>query len=145
MKKLHLIVGVLTLIAFILTGQYLSRAYPGMAGVDDGLRMMLRSRHLYIMLAGAVNVALGLYLTRRAGGWRVTVQRLGSVLLLVAPLLLIAGFFTEAPRGRMDAPLAPFGLYAVFGGIVLHLIGGARAGRETPEPAARGKAVGAAE
>jgi Na+-driven multidrug efflux pump len=145
MRKLHLIVGVLTLIAFIITGQYLSRAYPGMAGVDDGLRMLLRSRHLYIMLAGAVNVALGLYLSGRARGWRAAVRRLGSALLLVAPVLLIVAFFTEAPRGRMDAPLAPFGLYAVFGGTVLHLIGGARAGRETADPAARGKAAGAAE
>ena len=142
MKKLHLIAGVLTLIAFILTGQYLRRAYPNMAGIDDGLRMLLRSRHLYIMLAGAVNAALGLYLTRQARGWRLIVQRLGSALLLVAPVLLIVAFFTEAARGQMNAPLAPFGLYAVFGGIVLHLAGGAWAGRDTAEPAARATAAG---
>ena len=143
MKKLHLIIGVSTLIAFILTGQYLRRAYPNMAGVDDGLRLLLRSRHLYIMLAGAVNAALGLYLTQQAHGWRLIAQRLGSALLLVAPVLLIVAFFTEAPRGDMNAKLAPFGLYAVFGGIALHLIGGARAGRDTAEPAARATAVGA--
>src|SRR5690242_18316476 len=135
MKKLHLIVGVLTLIMFIITGQYLSRAYPNMVGVSDGLRMLLRSRHLYIMLAGAVNAALGLYLTRQARGWRLVVQRLGSALLLVAPVLLIVAFFIEAPRGNLNAPLAPFGLYAVFGGIALHLISGARAGRDATEPA----------
>jgi uncharacterized membrane protein len=140
MRKLHLIVGVLTLIAFIITGQYLSRAYPNMVGVDDGLRMLLRSRHLYIMLAGAVNTGLGLYLIRQARGWRLVVQRLGSVLLLIAPVLLIVAFFTEAPRGNMNAKLAPFGLYAVFGGIVLHLSIGARAGRDTA--AARAAAVG---
>ena len=89
MKKLHLAVGILTLIAFILTGQYLRRVYPNMAGVDDGMRMLLRSRHLYIMLVGALNTALGLYLIRQARGWRSLVQRLGSVLLLVAPVLLI--------------------------------------------------------
>ncbi|HJQ26001.1 MAG TPA: hypothetical protein VKA60_18935 [Blastocatellia bacterium] len=122
MKRLHLVVGVLTLIVFILTGQYLRRAYPNMTGVDDGLRMLLRSRHLYIMLAGAVNTALGLYLTGQAPGWRTLVQRTGSVLLLIAPVLLIVGFFVEAPRGQLDRPLAPFGLYAVFGGIVLHLL-----------------------
>ena len=74
---------------------------------------------------GAVNAALGLYLIDQARGWRMVVQRLGSVLLLVAPVLLIAAFFREAPRGLLEAPLAPFGLYAVFGGIVLHLISGA--------------------
>src|SRR5437667_1291459 len=116
MKKLHLAVGILTLIAFILTGQYLRRVYPGMLGVDDGLRMLLRSRHLYIMLAGAVNAALGLYLSDQARGWRRFVQRLGSLLLLIAPVLLIAAFFRDAPRGSLEAPLARFGLYAVFGG-----------------------------
>ncbi len=126
MKRLHLVVGVLTLIVFILTGQYLSRVYPGMSGIDDGLRMMLRSRHLYIMLAGAVNAVLGLYLIRQAPGWRTIVQHSGSVLLLVAPVLLTVAFFIEAPRGHLDAPLAPFGLYAIFGGTVLHLISGAR-------------------
>lgn len=126
MKRLHLVVGVLALIAFILTGQYLSHAYPNMTGVGDGLRMLLRSRHLYLMLAGAVNTALGLYLTARAPGWRTVVQRTGSVLLLIAPVLLIAGFFVDAPSGQLDRPLAPFGLYAVFGGIVLHLISGAK-------------------
>lgn len=143
MKRLHLIVGVVTLIIFLITGQYLSRAYPHMVGVDDGLRMLLRSRHLYIMLAGAVNTALGLYLTRQSRGWRLLAQRLGSALLLVAPLLLIVAFFTEAPRGNMNAPLAPFGLYSVFGGIVFHLISGFRAGRETTQPVARASAVGA--
>jgi hypothetical protein len=122
-------VGVLTLTAFILTGQYLRRVYPDMQGVDEGLRMLLRSRHLYIMLAGAVNSALGLYLINQARGWRLAAQRLGSVLLLGAPVLLVAAFFREAPRGSLQAPLAPFGLYAVFGGIMLHLISGAWAKR----------------
>jgi hypothetical protein len=126
MKRLHLVVGVLTLIAFILTGQYLRRVYPDMSAVGDGIRMMLRSRHLYIMLAGAVNTALGLYLTVHAPGWRLGAQRLGSALLLVAPVLLIVAFFTEPPRGLFETRFSHFGLYAVFGGIVLHLISGAR-------------------
>ena len=145
MKRLHLVVGVLTLIVFILTGQYLSRAYPHMADMDSGLRMLLRSRHLYIMLGGADWYAHGLGQTRQTGGWRAVEQQSGSVLLLAGPALFILGFFIQAPRGDLNAPLAPFGLYAVFGGIMLHLVSGARAGRETTEPVARGKARGAAE
>ncbi|MEN3336175.1 MAG: hypothetical protein V7641_5540 [Blastocatellia bacterium] len=125
MKKLHLAVGILTLIAFILTGQYLRRVYPNMIGVDDGMRMLLRSRHLYIMLAGALNTALGLYLIRQAHGWRIIVQRLGSLLLLVAPVLLIVAFFTEPQRGLLETRFAHLGLYSIFGGIVLHLLSGA--------------------
>src|SRR2546423_4556613 len=99
MKRLHLVVGVLTLIAFILTGQYLRRVYPDMSAVGDGIRMMLRSRHLYIMLAGAVNAALGLYLTRVAPGSRLGGQRLRAALLLCVPGLFVVAFFSQPPRG----------------------------------------------
>src|SRR5207237_9752316 len=58
-------------------------------------RMMSRSRHIYILLAGLVNLAVGTYFVRRAGGWRRTLQTLGSILVLAAPLLLLAAFFTE--------------------------------------------------
>ena len=130
MKKLHLVVGILSLIAFVLTGQYLKRVYPGMPGMDDGMRMMLRSRHLYIMLAGAVNTGLGLYLVDAGGGWRRTLQRIGSVLIAVAPAVLIAAFFIEPGRGGAGARIGPPGLIAIFGGMVLHLISNARLRRK---------------
>src|SRR5690242_4884050 len=106
MKRLHLVMGILTLIAFVLTGQYLRRVYPDMAGVNDGMRMMLRSRHLYIMLAGALNAALGLYLIQPTRVWRKAVQGLGSLLILAAPVLLTVAFFTEPQHPIPEAHTA---------------------------------------
>jgi hypothetical protein len=54
MKRLHQAVGVMGLIIFLLTGQYLRRRYPHIDEIADSVRMLLRSRHLYIMLAGAL-------------------------------------------------------------------------------------------
>lgn len=130
MKRLHQAVGVMGLIIFILTGQYLRRRYPDIAEMAEGVRMLLRSRHLYIMLAGALNLGIGLYFTPRPPGWRKVVQVIGSALILIAPARLILAFFTEAQRGILQTPWSHYGLYAIFGGVVLHLISSAGPGRE---------------
>ena len=130
MKRLHLVVGIATLIVFVLTGLYLRRVYPGMVGIGDGMRMMLRSRHLYILMAGALNAGLGLYLINRTSGWQRVTQTIGSVLILIAPILLIAAFFTEPQHPVAEAKIASLGLFATFGGIAFHLLSGVRVKRE---------------
>src|ERR1700742_5124740 len=99
MRRLHQAVGVMGLLVFVLTGQYLRRRYPNIDEMADGMRMLLRSRHLYIMLASALNLGLGLYFTSRPAGWRKAVQIIGSSLILIAPALLISAFFTEPQQG----------------------------------------------
>jgi len=134
MKRLHQAVGVMGLIVFVLTGQYLRRRYPNIDEVADSMRMMLRSRHLYIMLASALNLGLGLYFTSRPAGWRRAVQMLGSGLILIAPALLISAFFTEPQQGILQTAWSHFGLYAIFGGVVLHLISSAGQRRAAAAP-----------
>jgi hypothetical protein len=134
MKRLHQAVGVTGLIIFVLTGQYLRRRYPHIDEMADGMRMLLRSRHLYIMLAGALNLGIGLYFTARPPGWRKLVQVTGSVLILIAPALLITAFFTEPQLGILQTPWSHYGLYAIFGGVILHLISSAGQSREAAPP-----------
>ena len=124
MKTLHLAVGVFVVVIFLLTGQYLSFRYPNMDEVDDGLRLLLRSRHIYILLAGTLNIGLGLYFSYRPARWRRNMQLIGSTFLLLASFLLIAAFFYEPGRADLDTPLSHYGLYAVFAGTMLHLISG---------------------
>jgi len=134
MKRLHQAVGVMGLIIFLLTGQYLRRRYPNIDEMADSVRMLLRSRHLYIMLAGALNLGIGLYFTPRPPGWRKAVHLIGSVLILIAPVLLITAFFTEPQFGIRQTPWSHYGLYAIFGGVVLHLISSAGQSREATAP-----------
>lgn len=120
MKKLHLILGLSVIVIFLLTGQYME--YVGNPKLPDGERMMYRSRHIYLLLAGLLNLGIGLYFSYRSRGWRRTIQIIGSVLLVISPALLLAGFFYEPNRGPDQTLIAPIGIYAVAAGTMLHLI-----------------------
>jgi hypothetical protein len=130
MKLLHIALGAFVLVAFLLTGQYMNHLDVRSGALGDGTRMMFRSRHIYILLAGLVNLAVGTYFVRRAGGWRRTLQLVGSTLVLVAPLLLLAAFFREpgAPGLRSNFTLPAIIVLAV--GTLLHAFSGIRASRD---------------
>ena len=97
--------------------------------LGDATRMMFRSRHIYILLSGLVNLAVGTYFVRRAGGWRRTLQAIGSILVLSAPLLLLAAFFTEPglPGLRRHFTLPAIIILSV--GTLLHAFSSIRVGR----------------
>jgi amino acid transporter len=128
-----IVVGAFVLVAFLLTGQYMDYLDVRSGALGDATRMMFRSRHIYVLLAGLVNLAVGTYFVRRAGGWRRTLQTVGSVLVLAAPFLLLAAFFTEPgqPGLRRQFTLPAIIILAV--GTLLHAFSGARAGRKVDE------------
>jgi hypothetical protein len=124
MKLLHLVAGAVALVAFILTGQYMEHLRLDSGATADGARMMFRSRHIYLLLAGLVNLGLGAYLVPRAGCWRRALQATGSAFVVVAPALLLAAFFSEP--GAPDLP-RHFTLPAVIllsAGTLCHALGG---------------------
>src|ERR1051325_5352148 len=95
MRLLHLSVGAFVLFVFLLTGQYMDYLDVRSGALGEATRMMFRSRHIYLLLAGLVNLAIGSYFSKRTGGWRSGLQTIGSLLVLVAPALMLAAFFTE--------------------------------------------------
>ena len=131
MRKIHLWIGVLTVLAFIGTGHYMAHHQPPVVELNNDMRLMLRSRHIYILGSGLVNLMLGLYLAREPG-WRGVIQSIGSGLVAVAPVLLVLAFATEPDQGfRADLPRSAFGQFALFGGCMLHAVARlARSGRE---------------
>ena len=133
MKRLHLIFGVLVVVAFLLTGQYMDfQAPPVRELADEGTRMMFRSRHIYLLLAGLVNLGVGAYFTSHRAAWRKALQISGSVLILLAPLLMTAAFFYEPTLGGLQRPLTLPAVVALSAGVLLHLFSGMRQGDETP-------------
>lgn len=124
MKRLHLVVGVATLLAFLLTGQYMDYLEVRTNALGETARVMFRSRHIYLLLAGLVNFGVGAYYGPRARGWRRLVQTLGSMFVLVAPLLMAAAFFTEpgAPGLRRHFTLPAVVMLSV--GTLLHALSG---------------------
>lgn len=123
MRAFHLVAGIVTITAFLVTGQFMRHHQPPMATLGDGARLMFRSRHIYILAAGLVNLILGLYLQLQAAGWRKMVQLAGSVLLLGSLVPLILAFFLEPKRGfQPEMYWSAAGLYALFGGCMAHLV-----------------------
>jgi hypothetical protein len=137
MRRAHLIVGLVTLVAFLASGQYMDREYDHLRGLDDATRLLFRSAHIYLLFSALLNLALGLYLTERPG-WRRWLQRGGSVLLLATPVLFAVAFLTEPWLTELERPYARPGIYFSLAGMLLHLIG------STPPRVAR-RNCGAAE
>lgn len=129
MKRLHLILGLVVIVIFLLTGQYME--YVHNRTLPDGERMLYRSRHIYFLLAGLINLAIGLYFTYRSNGWRRTVQVIGSGLLIVAPVIVLIGFFYEPALGPAHTTVARWGIYAVAAGTVLHSFAAFRTSAQT--------------
>ena len=109
MKNVHLIFGVCVVIAFLLTGQYMDKHFNHMFGVPDAPRLLYRTRHIFILMSGLLNLAIGAYFAYRTETWQRTIQLLGSGLVFTASFLFLIGFFYEPNRGDLRTPLSHYG------------------------------------
>lgn len=125
MKKAHLIFGVLVVIAFLLTGQYMDKYYNHLDGMPDGPRLLYRTRHIFILLAGLLNLGIGAYFTYRIETGRRIIQLLGSLLIFAASFLFLIAFFYEPNLGDLHTPVSHWGTYTIAAGALLHVISGA--------------------
>jgi hypothetical protein len=133
MRRLHLAIGVFAVVAFLITGQLMRHHTPPMAAMSDSARLMFRSRHIYILAAGLVNLVLGVYFRRQGKGWRRSVQAAASAFLIASPVLLVVAFTVEPGLGlREEMPWSHAGLYALFLGSIGHLACGAVISEELP-------------
>jgi D-alanyl-lipoteichoic acid acyltransferase DltB (MBOAT superfamily) len=132
MKTLHRIFGVLVILAFLLTGQFMDFHNPKVREMtDEGARMMFRSRHIYILLAGLINLGVGVYFVYWRERWRKRLQIIGSMLMIVATLLLIGAFFYEPMLKGLPRPLTLPGIVALLVGVFFHLFSGVKQGKDS--------------
>jgi len=130
MKKAHLIFGLSVVITFLLTGQYMDKHFHHMVGMPDAPRLLYRTRHIFILLSGLLNLGIGAYFTYRIETWRRAIQLLGSLFIFTASLLFIIGFFYEPNLSNLRTPLSHYGAYAIAAGAVLHVISGVQSNDE---------------
>jgi len=90
----------------------------GLEGLDPLPRMMFRSAHIYLLLASLINLALGLSKQQGQG----KLQNIASVLILIAPALMLTAFFLEPGLESFERPFAGPGIYALFAGMLLNFI-----------------------
>jgi len=149
LRRLHLLVGLATVIMFLLTGQYMNIRYDHLRGMDDATRLLFRSTHIYLLFSGLLNLALGLNGAGEEAAGRTTagettaggtaagrttagrtaaglLRGIGSVLILVGPLLFLAGFLREPFLGALARPFSTPALYATVVGMALHWLASER-------------------
>lgn len=95
--------------------------FPGLYKEDEIIRYTFRANHVYILLAGLINITLGIYLTTQHRGWKGYLQTIGSGLILIAPVLLVIAFFYEAPLGTPQRYVTSIGIFISFIGVLCHL------------------------
>ena len=122
MRHLHKISGVILIIIFVLTGQYMDKFYNHLDGMEDGLRMFFRSRHIYILLCALINLGLGIYVMLSEQVWRKILQISGSVFILIASILFVTAFFLETRELSWESNFARYGIYIVTAGVIFHFI-----------------------
>jgi len=122
MRKLHLIFGILVLIVFLLTGQYMDKFHNHLVGMPDGMRLLYRTRHIFILLSGLTHVGIGVYFQYRHRLLNRIVQLGGSALIVLASLLFIVAFFYEPKLSNLKTPLSHWGTYSIVAGVLFHLM-----------------------
>jgi hypothetical protein len=103
-QRAHWIAGITTLAVFPLTGAYM-RWIAGVPELDDVTRAVFRSRHLFLLLAALINLALAL---------APRTPRLISLAALAAPALFLVAFAIEPPRGIEGGPFSQIAMYLLF-------------------------------
>lgn len=126
MRRIHLVWGILALMAFAVSGQVMLRHAPPMSLLGDDVRLMYRSRHIYLLGSGIANVLLGLYVVPLRNLWRRGIQFAGSLLLLAAPVLLGVAFVAETGHGLDRTWRSGLGLQAMVAGTLLHFLAAVR-------------------
>lgn len=123
MKPVHKYFGLATVIVFLLTGLYMRFGFPGLYEEAEVIRFTFRANHVYILLAGLINVTLGIYMSVHHQSWKRHLQSIGSVFILMAPILLIVAFFYEARSGLPERYMTSIGIFSLFIGVICHTPG----------------------
>ncbi len=122
LRKIHLILGLLTIVAFILSGQYMDRYYGHLANMEPAPRLLFRSSHIYLLFSGLLNCLAGLNRATPTEPWRRAAGLLGSLLLLATPPLFVLAFFYEPWLTGLARPYARIGIYLSLAAVLFQML-----------------------
>ncbi len=117
MRKMHLRVGLAFIGVFLATGVYMAFTFEE-GRIDHDVRLMHRSAHVYLLLSALANLALGGYFRWREPGRYRTIQKFGSVFLLLSPLGFLAAFFIEPAPEQLHRPISVISAFLVLLGVI---------------------------
>ncbi len=124
LKLLYLSKGILTVLIFLATRQYLKHKFPSKEGMDLAFRVMQRSRHIFILLSGLVLSGIGIYFQYARTRLFVMIPYLAFALLFAVNALFIYAFFYEVYVSFIPkTPIIHYAAYLVLGGVGLNFVG----------------------
>jgi hypothetical protein len=124
MSYLHLIFGIALFVTFLVTGKFMRWDFPDKDVIPQDFRILMRSRHIYILLSSLIHIVLGVYLQIHADVWRKALQIFASVLLIAGSVLFVWAFIYETYTTRHFSDISRYALYVSLWGTLMHLIGG---------------------
>ena len=124
MRRLHIVFGLLLFVTFAITGRFMRSDFPDKDEIDQGFRLLMRSRHIYILFSSLIHLGIGTYLRTKTAKLRAAFQFAGSALLFLSSGLLVWAFFAETYQFHAFSDISRYGIYASFAGVAAHLVGG---------------------
>jgi hypothetical protein len=121
MSWFHLIFGIVLFFVFTTTGSYMRSDFPDKDAIPQELRLLMRSRHIYILFSSLIHLVLGVYLRMSADRRIKVLQYAGSALLVVSSVFLVWAFVTETYSLQHFSDLSRNGIYISLAGVVMHL------------------------
>lgn len=98
MERAHLLFGIIVFVVFLITGRLMRADFPDKDVIPQDFRLLMRSRHIYILLSAFVHILLGLYLRLDQKQWRKRLQILGSSRFLPERCCSSGRFFMKLTR-----------------------------------------------
>jgi len=126
MKWVHLIFGAALFVVFVTTGKFMRIDFPDKEAIPQELRLLMRSRHIYILFSALTHLSLGIYLQIRPELGRKILQYAGSLTLIASSVFLVWAFVTETYSLQHFSDISRNGIYMALAGVGLHLLGGIR-------------------
>ena len=123
MKWFHLIFGLALFFVFTTTGSYMRADFPDKDAISQEFRLLMRSRHIYILFAALINVVLGVYLQLRPQLVLKILQIMGSMVIAIGSVLLVYAWYVETYGLQHFSNLSRNGIYITALGVGLHLFG----------------------
>jgi hypothetical protein len=124
MKWVHLIFGLLLFFVFTTTGSYMRADFPDKDAIPQELRLLMRSRHIYILFSALIHLALGAYMQMGSKSGTKILQYAGSLMLIASSGLLVWAFVVETYTLQHFSDISRNGIYTSLAGVVLHVLAG---------------------
>ena len=95
--------------------------FPDKDAIPQELRLLMRSRHIYILFSALIHLVLGAYYQPRSQMAAKILQYSGSAFLTIASVLLVWAFVTETYSLQQFSDISRNGIYLSLAGVALHL------------------------